>query len=100
VLVVLSATSLAECKHDEPWVPQVVVGVESQPDHCQVKAVEMPCSAVVGYLQSTLSLSKHAPIQVSCVPVTSASCDLNGAYGLLQSAGYDNILGVIEVHTK
>src|SRR5260370_23516549 len=85
------------CVEDKPWVPDVIVNVEDQPDHCQVRGAAVPCSSVAIYLRDTLKMPLNAPIQVSCVPVTSATCDQDQAQDRLMKAGYSNVIGYIDI---
>ena len=95
-----SLIALSSCTKDEPgdpWVPEVVVSVEDQPGHCRVQSVEVQCDAVATYLREQMKLPTTAPIQVSCVPITIARCDMQTVLGQLTASGYDNNMGVLAV---
>jgi hypothetical protein len=96
LLLVLMACSLLGCK-DEPWVPEVVVSVDARADLCRVREVTLSCELVVDHLRSKLALLTDTPIQVSCIPPTSATCDLDSVMRRLTSSGYTNLLGYVEI---
>jgi hypothetical protein len=95
--LVLLACSLLGCKEDAPWVPEVVVSVDVQADHCRVREVTLSCGAVVDHLRNKLGLLTDTPIQVSCIPPTSATCDMDSVLRRLTSSGYTNLLGYVEI---
>jgi hypothetical protein len=97
LLLVLLTSSLLGCKEDAPWVPEVVVSVDVQADHCRVKEVTLSCASVADHLRNRLGLLTDTPIQVSCIPPTSASCDMDSVMRLLTSSGYTNLLGYVEI---
>jgi hypothetical protein len=98
-LLVLLTCSLLGCKEDAPWVPEVVVSVDVQAEHCRVKEVTLSCGSVVDHLRNKLGLLTDTPIQVSCIPPTSASCDMDSVMRLLTSSGYTNLLGYVEIES-
>ena len=96
-LLVLLACCLLSCKEEVPWVPEVVVSVDVQADLCRVREVTLSCGLVVDHLRNKLGLLTDTPVQVSCIPPTSASCDMDSVMRRLSSSGYTNLLGYVEL---
>ncbi len=92
VPVLMSALTLSGCAHDARPATAVIIGVETPPDRCWVRAVVTPCSDIASHLQRTLKVPSYTRIEVNCIPL-GTDCNDDSIFGSLVSAGYDNVVG-------
>jgi hypothetical protein len=92
VPMLMSALTLSGCTHDARTAPQVIIGVETPPDRCWVRAMVIPCDDIASHLQRTLKVPSYTRIEVNCVP-SGTDCNDDRIFESLVSAGYDNVVG-------